>query len=266
MDDFLVRALAGALGAALVAGPMGSVVVWGRMAFFGDALAHAALLGIVVGFALDTSPILGVALVCLLVAGTVLVTVDDPRLTPDTILAIVSYGTLALGIALLGFMEGVRGDLLGLLFGDILAISDADLAWIWGVGAVALVTLALVWRRLLAIVVHAELAAVEGVPVRRVRAVYLLTLAVTVAVTMKVVGVLLVTALLVIPAAAARPFSRTPEAMAVFAALAGALAVVIGLGASLSWDVASGPAIVCAAVGLFLAGRAADAVRFAMRN
>jgi zinc transport system permease protein len=255
MDDFLVRALVGALGVAAVAGPLGTVVVWSRMAFFGDALAHAALLGIVVGFVLEVNPMVGVALVGVVVAAAMFAAAEDPRLAPDSLLATVSYGTLALGMALLGFVPGARGDLLGLLFGDVLAIGRVDLAWMYGVGALALAGLVLIWRRLLAVVVHAEMAAVEGARVRGVRAVFLLILAATVAVGMKVVGVLLVTALLVIPAIAARPFARSPEAMALMAALAGVVAVVAGLGVSLAWDVASGPAIVCAAVALFLASR-----------
>ncbi|MGH6719860.1 MAG: metal ABC transporter permease, partial [Alphaproteobacteria bacterium] len=179
----------------------------------------------------------------------------DPRVAPDAVLAIASHGTLAVGLVALGLTQGTRIDLQGYLFGDILAVGRADLAWAIGGAAVALAGVAALWRPMVAVLVHADLAAVEGIPVRRVRLGFLALLAVVVAVAMKTVGILLVTALLVLPAATARVFARTPEAMAALASAIGCAAVAGGLAFSVVVDAPSGPSIVCAAVVLFLASR-----------
>jgi zinc transport system permease protein len=149
------------------------------------------------------------------------------------------------------FVEDVRVDLIGYLFGDILAVGRADLAWIWGGAVAGLALLAFLWRPLLSVTVHADLAAVEGVNVGAMRLAFVLLLAVLVAVAMKIVGVLLVTALLVMPAAAARRFARSPESMAAIASGIGAFASVAGLLASVEFDTPSGPSVVVAAASVF---------------
>ena len=251
MDDFLIRALVAGLGVAVVAGPLGSFVVWRRMAYFGTALAHAALLGVALGILLGYSPEMGVVAVCAATA-TLLVAMQRTRgLGGDTLLGILAHASLALGLVAISFLETVRVDLLAYLFGDILAVNGTDVAWVLGGGTVVLGGLALLWRPLLAITVHEELARVEGVPVILVSLVFMLLLAVVVALAMKVVGLLLVISLLIIPAAAARRLSKTPEQMALFAAIAGMLSVVGGLGASLELDTPAGPSIVVAATLLF---------------
>jgi len=173
------------------------------------------------------------------------------ELAADTILGILSHGTLALGLVAVSFMPGVRVDLMGFLFGDILAVGTADLVWIYSVGAIVLVSLIVWWRPLLAVTVHEDLAAVEGVPVQRVELLFMLLMAVVVAAAMKVVGIVLVAAMLVIPAAAARRFSRSAEQMAVLAGVIGAIAVCGGLGSSWMLDTPAGPSIVVAALVLF---------------
>ncbi len=252
MDDFLVRALVAGLGVAIVAGPLGCFVVWRRMAYFGDTLAHSALLGISLGFLVGLDLNIGVAAVSLAVALLLAGRRQRRQLSDDTLLGILAHSTLALGLIVASFLERVRIDLMAYLFGDVLAVSPADLLWIWGGGGAALALLALVWRWLLAITVHEELAQVEGVPVRLARTAFMLLIALVVAVAMKIVGVVLVTSLLIIPAAAARRFAASPEMMAVAAAAIGAVAVGGGLGFSLAWDTPSGPSIVVAAAGLFL--------------
>jgi zinc transport system permease protein len=164
-----------------------------------------------------------------------------------------AHSALSLGLVALSFLETVRIDLMGYLFGDILAVTPSDIGWIYGGGAVALLALAALWRPLLAITVHEELAQVEGVNVAATRLGFMLLVALVIAVTMKLVGILLVTSLLILPAAAARRFARSPEAMAAGGALVGAVAVCGGVGASLRWDVPTGPAIVLAASAMFLA-------------
>jgi len=254
MDDFLLRALLGGVGVALVAGPLGSFVVWRRMAYFGDTLAHAALLGVALGFLLNININLGVVVVCVVLALALVALQQQRRFATDTLLGILSHSTLAIGLVALAFLEGVRVDLMSYLFGDILAMMPADLYWIYGGGALALTLLMAIWRPLLSLTVHEELARVEGVPVVAIRLIYMVLIALVIAVAMKVIGVLLITSLLIIPAATARYFAHTPEQMALLAALIGAVAVAAGLWGSLQWDLPAGPAVVVAAAILFFAG------------
>jgi zinc transport system permease protein len=248
MDEFLVRAVLAGIGVAVVAGPLGSFVVWRRMAFFGDTLAHSALLGIAIGLAAGFNLTLGVFAACIGVALALAAISGRSAIAGDTLLGIISHGTLALGLVALAFAGSAGFNLLAYLFGDILAVTAIDLIWIYGVGAVALGTTVIIWRPLLAITVHEDLAAAEGAPVRKINLIFMLVMALVVAAAMKVVGILLVAALLIIPAAAARQFARTPEQMAVIAALIGAASVVAGLGGSLSLDTPAGPSIVVAAL------------------
>ncbi|MFO1372223.1 MAG: zinc ABC transporter permease subunit ZnuB [Candidatus Competibacteraceae bacterium] len=259
MDDFLPRALLGGFGVALVAGPLGTFIVWRRMAYFGDTLAHSGLLGVVLGTVLHINPELGVVATCLLVALALVLLQRQQRLATDTLLGILAHTTLSLGLVMLAFLETVRVDLIAYLFGDILAINNTDLYWIWGGDLLALGVLAGLWRPLLAATVHEELAQVEGVPVFPVRLAFMLLIAIVIAVAMKVVGILLITSLLIIPAAAARRFARSPEGMAVIASGFGCAAVSVGLWASLRWDTPAGPSVVVAATILFTLGAAIPA-------
>ncbi|MBT3238250.1 MAG: iron chelate uptake ABC transporter family permease subunit [Rhodospirillaceae bacterium] len=259
MDDFLIRAgIAGLLVAAL-AGPLGAFVVWRRMAYFGATLSHSALLGIALGLLMGVAPLFGVVAVGIVVA---LMLGFGNRggkagvLSEDTLLGIMAHGTLAVGLVVISFMDDVRFGLMGYLFGDILAVGTGDLYVLFGGSVVVLLALAVLWRPLLAATVNEELARVEGVPVAAVRIGYMVLLAVTVALAMKIVGILLVTSLLIIPAAAARWHSRTPEQMAVLAALVGGVSVLGGLAASYIVDTPSGPSIVVVALVLFVLARA----------
>lgn len=251
MDDLLLRALAAGVGVAVVAGPLGVFVVWRRMAYFGSAISHSALLGVALALILGFDPTAGVVAVCVGLALALVALQRQRLLADDTLLGILSHGTLAVGLVALAFLPSVRVDLMGYLFGDILAVGGADLAWIAGGGFAALAVLAAIWRPLLSATVHEDLAQVEGAPVALARGVYMVLLALYIAVAMKVVGVLLITALLVIPAATARRFSATPEAMAAVAAVAGAVAVGGGIAASMLADTPTGPTIVAAALVLF---------------
>ncbi|WP_439868616.1 zinc ABC transporter permease subunit ZnuB [Pseudomonas syringae] len=252
MADFLLYALLAGVALAVVAGPLGSFVVWRRMAYFGDTLSHAALLGVALGFLLDISPTIAVTVGCLLLA-VLLVTLQQRQpLASDTLLGILAPSTLSLGLVVLSFMHEVRIDLMAYLFGDLLAISPADLGWILGGSTLVLVLIVTLWRPLLAMTVHEELARVEGLPVATLRMTLMLLIAVVIAVAMKIVGVLLITSLLIIPAAAAQRHARSPEQMALGASLLGVIAVCAGL--SLSWfkDTPAGPSIVVSAAALFL--------------
>lgn len=247
MDDFLVRALLGGLGVALLAGPFGCFVVWRRMSYFGESIAHSALLGVAVGLVLGIDTLAGIVLVSLVAAAALGLAERQSALAPDTLLGIVASFSLALGLIVVSASETVRVDVMAYLFGDILAVRPVDVAIVWGGGAVAVGLLAWFWRDLVSATVHADLARVEGVRVEAMNLLMMLLLALVIAVTVRVVGLLLVIALLVIPAAAARRIARAPEQMAALAALVGAVAVGLGLLASLRWDVPAGPAIVVAA-------------------
>jgi len=261
LEGFILRAVLGGIGIALVAGPLGCFVVWRRMAYFGSSIAHGALLGVALGllFGLGLTP---AVLVVSVVLALLLVLLQRQRLlAADTLLGILAHAALALGLIALALMQGVRVDLMAYLFGDVLSIGWADIAWICGGGALALAALAYVWTPLLAATLSEELARAEGLPVARARMVLMLLIALVVAIAMKIVGVLLIVSLLIIPAAAARSFARTPEAMAALAALMGVLSVIGGIAASMAWDWPAGPAIVAAATLLFVASLGAGAGR-----
>ncbi|AOV16301.1 hypothetical protein BJI67_03740 [Acidihalobacter aeolianus] len=252
MPDFIWQALLGGLGVALVAGPLGCFVVWRRLAYFGDTLSHSALLGVALGFLLGVDLRIGILAVCL-TAGLLLVGLQRQRhLASDTLLGIIAHTALSLGMVTIAFLPNLRIDLMGYLFGDILAIGHADLLTIALGDMLVLMVLAVSWRGLLAATVHEDLARVEGVPANRLNLVFVMLLALVVAVAMKVVGMLLITALLIIPAATARRFARSPETMAAMAAAFGGLAVVGGLFGSLRWNTPAGPSIVVAAAALFV--------------
>ncbi|TKD37235.1 zinc ABC transporter permease subunit ZnuB [Azotobacter chroococcum] len=256
MADFLLNALLAGLALALVAGPLGSFVVWRRMAYFGDTLSHAALLGVAVGLLLDVSPTLAVIAGCLLLAVLLVALQQRQTLASDTLLGILAPSTLSLGLVVLSFMDEVRIDLMSYLFGDLLAVGPLDLAWILGGSALVLLLLVPLWRPLLAITVHEELARVEGLPVAGIRLALMLLIALVIAVAMKIVGVLLITSLLIIPAAAAQRHARTPEQMAAGASALGVIAVCAGLALSWFQDTPAGPSIVVSAAALFLASLA----------
>ena len=251
-EDFFIRALLAGAGVALVAGPMGCFVVWRRMAYFGDTMAHAALLGVALALLFDIEIVLGVFAVT--ASGAVLLATAERRLhlSTDVLLGILAHGTLACGLVLAALLPDIRIDLLAFLFGDILAVGTADLAVIYGGAVVILVVLALIWRPFLAATVNEELAAAEKLHPARARLIFMMLMAAMIAIAMKIVGILLITSLLVIPAATARRLASGPEQMAVVAAGLGVISVFVGLGGSYEFDVPAGPAVVVAALLMFV--------------
>ena len=253
IDDFLLRALLAGLAIAAIAGPLGCFVVWRRMSYFGAALSHGALLGVALGLLLEIGPTIGIFVVCLAIALLIGALESRQWLASDTLMGVAAHGTLALGLVLIAMLDGIRVDLMGYLFGDILAVSWRDLGAIVGVAVIAGGTLCVLWRPLLSITVQPDLAAVDGVGVGRTRITFVILLALVIAVGMKVVGILLVVSMLILPAAAARRLANTPERMAVIAAGLAALSVSGGLAGSLISDIPTGPAIVVVAAALFVA-------------
>jgi zinc transport system permease protein len=250
LDDFLVRAGLAGVGLALATGPLGSFVVWRRMAYFGDATAHAAILGVALALATDLPVVAGTLIVALAMAVTVS-TLAARGWAMDTTLGVLAHGALATGLVAVSFLPEVRADLSSWLFGDILAVSRADLAFIWGGAAAVIGLLIWRWQGLLTATLNEELAQAAGLRPDVERLVLTLALALTVAVAIKVVGALLIAAMLIIPAAAARGLSRTPEAMAMLAAGIGSMSALGGLGLSLWQDTPAGPSIIVVAVMIF---------------
>ncbi len=248
----MVRATLAGVGVALAAAPLGCFVVWRRMAYFGDATAHAAILGVALSLALQISIFVGTVTVALIMAMTVTL-LARRGYAMDTLLGVLAHSSLAFGLVAVSFLSGIRIDLMAYLFGDILAVSRMDLMVIWGGAAMVVGLIGWRWSALLTSTLSDELAYASGIDPKREQLVLTLSLAITVAVAIKVVGVLLIAALLIIPAAAARGLVRTPEAMAFAAAAIGALSATAGLRAAYIFDTPAGPSIVCVAAVLFVA-------------
>ncbi len=251
-DDFFVRALVAGLGVALVAGPLGCFVVWRRLSYFGDTLAHSALLGVSLAVFLEVNTMVSVFIVCVGISLLLLFLQKGGGLASDALLGLLSHSALALGLVAIAFMTWVRIDLTALLFGDILSVSKSDLVIVWVGAFIVIGALMLIWRQLFAATVNEELARAEGMNPDRVNIIFMLLMALVIAISMKIVGVLLITALLIIPAATARRLVSNPEQMAVYSAILGMIAVGGGLFGSLAWDTPSGPSIVVTALLLFI--------------
>lgn len=260
IDDFLIRAGLAGLGLALATGPLGSFVVWRRMAYFGDATSHAAILGVALALALHLPVAAGTLIVALTMALTVS-TLAAKGWAMDTTLGVLAHSALAFGLVAISYVPGVRADLSSYLFGDILAVTQSDLGFIWGGAAIVLGLLLWRWQALLTTTLSEDLAHASGLNPDRERLVLTLALALVVAVALKIVGALLIAAMLIIPAAAARGLARTPEAMAILASVIGAFACLAGLALSLWQDTPAGPSIVSAAALCFAAAAIYAALR-----
>ena len=256
LDDFLVRATLAGIGIALVTGPTGCFIVWRRLAYFGETIAHSALLGVAFAILIEVHLMIGIFITASLIVFAMFHLERRDTLPSDTLLGLLSHGSLALGLVVLSFFPNMRLDLQALLFGDILAVTRVDLAIIWGGGAIALGVLAWLWRPLLAATVSADLASVAKLRPERARLIYGILLAAVISIAIKIVGVLLIVALLIVPAATVRRFASSPERMAVTAAGMGVLSVAIGLMVSARLDTPSGPSIVVTALALFTLTRA----------
>lgn len=251
MTDFLIYAAAAGVMVAVMAGALGTFVIWQRLAYFGDTLAHSALLGIAIGLMLEINTTLATTISCLFLAALLVLLERGKRLNNDALLGILSHGSLAIGLVAVSLSDSTRLDLNAYLFGDLLAVGPRDLMVIATTLAVITVTLLCHWNGLLNLTINEELAAVEGYRVLYLKMVLMLMIALLVAIAMKIIGVLLITALLIIPAACARRFATTPEQMALGATVVGALSVLAGLAGSYHWDTPAGPSVVVAATVIF---------------
>ncbi len=255
IDQFIINALLAGILVAAIAGPLGCFMVWRKMAYFGDTISHSALMGIALGIALDSeNPIIMIA-TCASVAMFLLFLQRDRRFSSDTLLGILAHSALSVGIIVISMMDNFRQDMMYYLVGDILAIGIKDIYIISFVAVISAICLMMIWRPLLSLTVHEDLAQIEGVKVNLIKIIYMLLIAFMVAVSLKVIGVLLITALMIIPAAAARTVSNTPLQMILISSCCGILSVLAGILVSNEWDVPTGPAIVLSATVIFLLGR-----------
>ena len=252
LDDFIVRAIIAGIGIALVTGPLGCFVVWRRLSFFGDTLAHSALLGVLISITLDINVSLTIFVVASLVAILLLRLERTTNLAGDSLLGLISHSSLAIGLVILGFLSFIRFDVMGVLFGDILSVNSNDLLVIWIGGALILVVLSYIWKPLFASTVNYELAEAEGMKPEKVNAIFTILLAALIAISIKMIGVLLITGLLIIPTAMARNLSDNPRQMVILSIIGGLLSVLIGLYASFEINTSSGPSIVVVALILFI--------------
>lgn len=251
-DDFIFRAFVAGIGLALIAGPLGCFIVWRRLSYFGDTIAHSSLLGVVISYALNFNLILTVFIISCFIALSLLFLQKKTNLPDDALLGLLSHSVLAIGLVLLGLLSFIRIDLMGLLFGDILSVNITDILFVWIGGSIVLILLIWIWRPLFAGTVNLELAKAEGLNPELANAIFTLLIAAVIAIAIKIVGILLITGLLIIPASASRNLSSTPIQMAILASLIGMISVVLGLLSSLTWNTSTGPAILSIAMGIFI--------------
>ncbi|ODS24022.1 hypothetical protein AB835_05715 [Candidatus Endobugula sertula] len=252
MIEFLAPALIAGLGVAIIAAPLGSLIVWQRLVYFGDTLAHSSLLGVAFGLLLTINIQLAIVLSGIVIALLLVGWQNQKQLSTDTLLGILSHSSLALGLILVSVFDTGRVDLSTYLLGDLLSTTIADVVFIIGLGSIIGFTIWRYWHFLLFITVNESLAAVEGIQVNKIRLLLFLLLALTIAISIKMVGVLLITALLIIPAATARYLADSPEKMVLWSGILGCLSVIGGLTTSLLWDTPAGPSIVVCASSAFV--------------
>ena len=251
-DDFFIRALFAGLGIALVTGPLGCFVIWRRLSFFAGTLAHSSLLGVTLAFSFDINISFSVLLISSALALILLKLQKSTKLPNDALLGLLAHSSLAIGLVVIGFLSYIRFDIMGLLFGDILAVNKKDLLVIWIGGAIILLILKIIWKPLFASTVNYELAEAEGMKPEKINAVFTILMAALIAISIKMVGILLITGMLIIPAAMARNLANNPKQMIIISIIGGLLAVVLGLYSSLQFNSASGPSIITAALVLFI--------------
>jgi len=250
-DDFFIRALIAGIGIAFVTGPIGCFIIWRRLSFFGDTLSHSALLGVTIGFFFNINVAFSVFLISSAVALILLKLQKTTKLPGDALLGLLAHSSLAVGLVVISFLSSIRFDIMGLLFGDILAVNEVDLLIIWLGGALILLILKIIWKPLFASTVNNELAEAEGMNPERANAIFTILLAAIIAISIKIVGLLLITGMLIMPAAMSRNISNNPQQMVKLSVVGGLLSVLIGLFSSLQFNSPSGPSIITAALVLF---------------
>ena len=252
LDDFFVRALVAGIGIAIVAGPLGCFVIWRRLAYFGDTLAHSGLLGVTIGFILNIDLSFSVFVISGIIAIFLLVLQKKTKLAGDSLLGLLAHSSLAIGLVFIAILSSIRFDLMGLLLGDILSVSINDILIIWFGGGLLLLILFFIWKSLFAATISYDLAKAEGMSPELSNYIFTILLAGIIAISIKMIGVLLITGLLLIPPAMSRNFSNSPKQMVIFSIIGGVISVIIGLFCSLQLNTPSGPSIIVASMILFV--------------
>ncbi len=252
IDDFFYRALVAGLGIALITGPMGCFTIWKRLAFFGDTLAHSALLGVTLALSFELNIAFSVFIISSAVAILLISLQKKTKLPGDALLGLLAHSSLAIGLMFIGFLSFIRFDVMGLLFGDILAVDMTDIYIIWIGGVIILLILKFIWKPLFAATVNYDLALAEGMNPNRTNTIFTILMAAMIAIAIKMVGLLLITGMLIMPAAMARNLSDNPRKMVVLSTIGGILSVLLGLLMSLKINSPSGPSIITASLILFL--------------
>ncbi len=247
-DDFIIRAFVAGIGLALITGPLGCFIIWRRLSYFGDTIAHSSLLGVVIAYAMNFNLIIAVFAVSCFIALSLLFLQKRTNLPDDALLGLLAHSVLAIGLVLLGILSFIRIDLMGLLFGDILSVNLNDVLFVWIGGSIVMIVLIVIWRPLFAATVNLELAKAEGLNPDLANGIFTILIASVIAISIKIVGILLITGLLIIPAAASRNLSSTPIQMAIISSVIGLVSVVLGLQTSMIWNSPTGPTILAIAL------------------
>jgi zinc transport system permease protein len=255
VEDFIINGLVAAIGISIIAGSLGCFVIWKRMSYFSESISHSALLGVSLGIASGMGIHFGLVIVGALFALLIVLLQQRKFLSNDAILGIFSHIALSLGIVVLSIVGDANTDYFGFLFGDILSITEGDIFWVYSVLILVVFFLVVFWQKLLLLTLNEELAVAEGLNSTIYNLAFMLMIALAVSVSVQIVGVLLITSLLIIPPAIAKVFSATPLQMVFVAIFVSIVAVFIGLGMSMTYDLAAGPAIVIALGALFIASQ-----------
>lgn len=252
MFELVLPPLIVGIALCFITGPLGSFVVWRKMSYFGDTLSHAALLGIAFGFLLNINPFYAVIFITIILAIALVFLESQQRLAIDTLLGILAHSSLSLGVIVISLMKNIRVDLMGYLFGDLLSITFTDIYFM--IAGIIIVGTILVfnWNNFVYVTISEELAFSNGINIVKNKLLLTLMLALTIGLAMKFVGALIITSLLIIPAATARFYARTPEQMAFIAVLLGSISVIGGLTFSVFYDTPTGPSVVVVNACLFI--------------
>lgn len=241
-----------------ITAPLGSFVIWRKMAYFGDTLSHSALLGVAFGVFLNVKteteidPYITIIFITVILALVLVWFENHTNFAVDTMLGIIAHSCLSLSIITISLLDNVRIDLMGYLFGDLLSINFDDVKII-GCGVLFIAFLLICfWKKLLSITISPELAQIEGLNVSKLRLLLMLLTALTIALSMKFVGALIITSLLIIPSATARRFAKSPEQMTAYAILLSIISITGGLLLSAFKDTPAGPSVVVVATIIFI--------------
>ncbi|ACT57192.1 iron chelate uptake ABC transporter family permease subunit [Candidatus Liberibacter asiaticus] len=251
-NEFFIRALFSGIGIVLSTGPLGCFIIWQRIAYFGDTIAHSALLGVALSLIFQLPLTICIFMIATLTSLVLLQIQKNEALSSDAILGVITHSTISLALVILSFMKWVNTDLTSFLFGDILAVNTTDILLIWGIGFLNIMILFKIWKPLLATTVNYELAKAEGMQPEKIKLIFIMITSLMISVSIKFIGITLITSLLILPTVTARRFSTSPENMAILATIIGILGIIIGLYGSLIFDTPSGPSIIITSLFLFI--------------